>query len=200
MQVNPSIYHAQVPVHYFRLIPPVIDSEGFIHSNDDQDDCWWWSVLILWFCFCYWFNCWYYSYYNCYFYWSIQFKSIDVSITTTFHVNYQLEGFCVHPLLTYSNGECSAVVSSTSRIRYMMMMILLCSCIRYRSIRWYIILEFWSYSILSSVVVFFEQGGLCYYIDYFYWSVLDLLILTHTSLGRAVQVHPSFVLYYTYWS
>ena len=38
--------------------------------------------------------------------------------------------------------------SSTSRIPYMMMMILLCSCIRYRSIRRYIMLKFQSYSIL----------------------------------------------------
>ena len=42
--------------------------------------------------------------------------------------------------------------SSTSRIRYVMMMILLCSCIRCRSIRRYIMLEFRSYSILPSAV------------------------------------------------
>jgi len=35
------------------------------------------------------------------FHWSIQFKSIDVSVTTTFQVNY----CCVHLLLTSSNGE-----------------------------------------------------------------------------------------------
>ena len=29
MQVHPSIYHAQVPVHSFRLIPPFFDSGGF---------------------------------------------------------------------------------------------------------------------------------------------------------------------------
>ena len=39
----------------------------------------------------------------------------------------------------------STIRTGTSRIRYMMMMILLCSCIRCRSIRWYIMLEFRSW-------------------------------------------------------
>ena len=58
-------------------------------------------------------------------------------------------GLCVHPSLMPSNVEGYAVDSKTSRIRYMMMMILLCSLIRCRSIRptvylrttWYFLLH-----------------------------------------------------------
>ena len=93
-------------------------------------------------------------------------------------------GFSVHLSLTSLNGEGCAVAtvpyfcptsscslfiemnvsildSSTSRIRYMMM-ILLCSCIRYISVRRHIMLKFRSYNIFWSFVDVFEQGVICY--------------------------------------
>ena len=45
----------------------------------------------------------------------------------------------------------SILDSSTSRFRYMMMIMLLCSCIWYSSIRWYIMIEFLPYRLLPSV-------------------------------------------------
>ena len=33
-------------------------------------------------------------------------------------------------------------------------------------------------------VVVFEQGGLYYYVCYFYWSFFDLFIITHTLIGE----------------
>ena len=76
---------------------------------------------------------------------------------------------------SYETFECS----STSRIRYMMMMILLCSCIRCRSICRYIMLEFQSYSIHPSVVVAFEQGGLCYSFHF------NVILIHRTDKGFA---------------
>ena len=98
----------------------------------------------------------------------------------------------------------SILDSSTSMNRYMMMMILLCSCIRRRSTRRYIMLEFRSYSILPSVVVIFEQGGLCYYVCYLYWSVFILLKLTYFSNGEGyanllIQTN-NYICYYYSWS
>ena len=77
-------------------------------------------------------------------------------------------GLFVSLSLRSLNEEGCAVASITSRICYTTMMILLCSCIRCRSIHWYIMLEFRFYIILPSVVVVFEQGGLCYYVCYFF--------------------------------
>ena len=73
--------------YYFRLIPPafwlervpcpsvaavfdLLSTTHLIHSNDDQDYCWWCFMLFLWFCFCHWFDR---SYY-CYWYWYWYFK------------------------------------------------------------------------------------------------------------------------------
>ena len=63
--------------------------------------------------------------------------------------------------LTSSNGKGYAVASSASRIRYMMMMILLCSCLQFRSIRRYIMLTFRSYCLyptwLHSAMIYFKS-------------------------------------------
>ena len=113
-------------------------------------DCW---------CWCDWFWCWFWCWcwYVPHLLPLLQFLVHLVQVHLVQVHLVQVHLVQVHRSMFRING--SILNSGTSRIHYMVMMILLYSCIRCRSIRWYIMLEFRSYSILPFVVVVFEQRG-----------------------------------------